>query len=431
MSEEKKQNTNQGSHGHNRHRHHYHKNKGNRNQQAENNAPQQKVETEAAVNQPARDNKNRHHKNQKNNNQRNDKVNVANEAKVEIPDAKSEIDEIFGDFRGAFSSNEKKKVQATADLSNVRQFSDDELFGTSHLITSKAEISPEQSTEIVGIRFKVGGKVYYFDPDKISLSVGEFAIVDTARGLEYGEVAIENRKISNANIVQPLRKVVRKATKEDIAHHESNKQKENEAFKIALEKISNHKLDMKLVEAQYSFDNSKLLFYFTAAGRVDFRELVRDLASVFRTRIELRQIGIRDEAKMLGGIGMCGRSLCCSRYLSNFAQVSIKMAKEQGLSLNSNKISGNCGRLMCCLNFENQVYLDEIKITPMPGSVVKVNGDKGTVTDANPLTGILKVHLDNTPDGERVSVHRDGVTILSRKAPEISENEPADDQAEE
>ena len=244
-------------------------------------------------------------------------------------------------------------------------------------------------------------------------------------------MCISNRRISNKNIVQPLRKVIRKATKEDIAHQESNKQKEKEAFKIALEKIARHKLDMKLVDAQYSFDNTKLLFYFTSAGRVDFRELVRDLASVFKTRIELRQIGIRDEAKMLGGIGMCGRNLCCSKYLSNFAQVSIKMAKEQGLSLNSNKISGNCGRLMCCLNFENQVYLDEIKITPMPGSVVKVNGDKGVVTDANPLTGMLKVHLDSAPEGERISVHRDGVTILSRKTPEISENESADDQAEE
>ena len=431
MSEEKKQNTNQGSHGHNRHRHHYHKNKGNRNQQGENNAPQQKVETEAAVNQPARENKNRHHKNQKNNNQRNDKVNVANEPKVEIPEAKPEIDTIFGDFRSAFASNEKKKVQTSTDFSSIRQFSDDELFGVSHLITSPAEVSPEQATEIVGVRFKVGGKTYYFDPDKTTLSVGEFAIVDTARGLEYGEVVIENRKINNANIIQPLRKVVRKATKEDISHHESNKQKEKEAFKIALEKIAHHKLDMKLVEAQYSFDNSKLLFYFTSAGRVDFRELVRDLASVFRTRIELRQIGIRDEAKMLGGIGMCGRSLCCSKYLSNFAQVSIKMAKEQGLSLNSNKISGNCGRLMCCLNFENQVYIDEIKITPMPGSVVKVNGDRGTVTDANPLTGMLKIHLDGAPEGERVTIHRDNITILSRKAPEISENDPADELTEE
>ena len=183
---------------------------------------------------------------------------------------------------------------------------------------------------------------------------------------------------------------------------------------------------MKLVDVQYEFDNSKLLFYFTSAGRVDFRELVRDLASVFKTRIELRQIGIRDEAKMLGGIGMCGRSLCCSKYLSNFAQVSIKMAKEQGLSLNSNKISGNCGRLMCCLNFENQVYLDEIKITPMPGSVVKIGAQKGTVTEANPLTGMLKIHMNDAPEGENVSAHRDTVTIISRKIPETAPESSSD-----
>ena len=426
MSEEKKPNNNQGSRGHNRHRHHYHKNKGNRNPQGEANAPQQKAEAEAPVaNHPANDNsKNKNHKNHKNNNQRNDK---ANEAKPSISATKPEDDEIFGTLRQSFSSPEKKKAQPVTDNTAVRQFSDDELFGTAHLISAKPSKS-EQTTEIVGIRFKVGGKTYYFDPSGIALAAGEFAIVDTARGLEFGEVAIKNSKISNANIVQPLRKVVRKATKDDIARHENNKQKEKDAFKIALEKIAHHKLDMKLVEAQYSFDNSKLLFYFTSAGRVDFRELVRDLASVFKTRIELRQIGIRDEAKMLGGIGMCGRSLCCSKYLSNFAQVSIKMAKEQGLSLNSNKISGNCGRLMCCLNFENQVYLDEIKITPMPGSIVKVNGDKGVVTDAQPLTGMIKVHLDSAPEGERISLHRDAVTILSRKAPE---SDSSNDSSEE
>ena len=221
----------------------------------------------------------------------------------------------------------------------------------------------------------------------------------------------------------PLQKVIRRATKEDIERNQLNKKKEKEAFKICLEKIVQHGLDMKLVDVQCAFDNSKYLFYFTSAGRVDFRELVRDLASQFKTRIELRQIGIRDEAKLIGGIGICGRPICCSRHLSNFAQVSIKMAKEQGLSLSSNKISGNCGRLMCCLNFESQTYIDEIKRTPMPGSVVKVGGQTGNVTDANPLTGMLKVHMNDAPDNETVAVHRDSVTVISKKgAPETTEN---------
>ena len=441
MSEEKKQNTNNGSHGHHKHRYHHHRNKGHKPQQPDVNKQNESLGTTAendskrpisnenAQNSPARDHKKHHHKPHRNN-QSNDKNDATPDKLTPAFSTKSEDESIFNSIRTDSFTAEKKRPTPPSDFSDVRQFSDEELFGTSHLINRK-ELSPEQSVEIVGIRFKSGGKIYYFAPDKLSLSSGDFAIVDTARGLEFGEVSLSNRCISNENIVQPLRKVIRKATKEDIAHNESNKQKEKEAFKIALEKIARHKLDMKLVDAQYSFDNTKLLFYFTSAGRVDFRELVRDLASVFKTRIELRQIGIRDEAKMLGGIGMCGRNLCCSKYLSNFAQVSIKMAKEQGLSLNSNKISGNCGRLMCCLNFENQVYLDEIKITPMPGSIVKVNGDKGVVTDANPLTGMLKVHLDNAPEGERVSVHRDSVTILSKKAPETSDNEQTGDTEEE
>ena len=437
MSEEKKPNANNGGNPHKR-RHHHHRNKNHKNQQADATKQNQSVQAEAPVraaepaqNQPQKDNNNKkkHHKHHKNN-QSGEKAEVLTESTPADFGIKSTDDSIFGSIRvGAFTP-EKKSTPPSTDLSDVRRFSDEELFGVSHLIHEK-DLSDEETVEIVGIRFKSGGKVYYFDPDNITLPTGKFAIVDTARGLEFGEVCLGNQKVSSKNIVQPLRKVVRLATKEDIAHHESNKQKEKDAFKIALEKIANHKLDMKLVEAQYSFDNSKLLFYFTSAGRVDFRELVRDLASVFKTRIELRQIGIRDEAKMLGGIGMCGRALCCSKYLSNFAQVSIKMAKEQGLSLNSNKISGNCGRLMCCLNFENQVYLDEIKITPMPGSIVKIGSDKGTVTDANPLTGMLKVHLDSAPEGERVSIHRSGVTVLSRKAPESSENESANEQKEE
>jgi cell fate regulator YaaT (PSP1 superfamily) len=335
-------------------------------------------------------------------------------------------------FGAPLFQNEKKArpIKASDEPIEPLDISDDVLFGTSHLLYVEKEIEGE-AAEIVGIRYKCGGKIYYFDSNGIQLTSGEFAIVDTARGIEFGEVCLPNRKINSELLIHPLRKVIRKATKEDIEHHEQNKKKEADAFNIGLEKIKAHKLDMKLVEVQYEFDNSKLLFYFTSAGRVDFRELVRDLASVFKTRIELRQIGIRDEAKMLGGIGMCGRSLCCSKYLSNFAQVSIKMAKEQGLSLNSNKISGNCGRLMCCLNFENQVYLDEIKITPMPGSIVKIGGQRGTVVEANPLTGMLKVHLTDAPEGENVSAHRDTVTIISRKLPEtLNESAPENEVLE-
>jgi cell fate regulator YaaT (PSP1 superfamily) len=327
-------------------------------------------------------------------------------------DTTLETDAIFGNI--APSQPAKKEKPASVEPIEIRELSNEELFGTDHILyTPKA--SAEATVEIVGVRFKAGGKVYYFNPNGIKFSRGNFAILDTARGVEFGEICIPNRFVSEKDIVAPLQKVLRRATNEDIEKNQLNKKKEKEAFKICLEKIAQHKLDMKLVDVQCAFDNSKYLFYFTSAGRVDFRELVRDLASQFKTRIELRQIGIRDEAKLIGGIGICGRPICCSRHLSNFAQVSIKMAKEQGLSLSSNKISGNCGRLMCCLNFENQTYVDEIKRTPMPGSTVKVDGKLGNVTDANPLTGRLKVHLSDAPDGETVVTHRDQVVIISKK----------------
>jgi len=270
--------------------------------------------------------------------------------------------------------------------------------------------------EVVGIRFKAAGKVYYFDPGDFELKRGEFAIVETARGAEFGEVCLTRRAVSEKEIVPPLRPVIRIATKEDIAHNEQNRTKEAEAFAICQEKIAKHELDMKLVEAQYTFDNSKLLFYFTSAGRVDFRELVKDLASVFRTRIELRQIGIRDEAKLLGGLGVCGRRLCCSGFLPDFVQVSIKMAKEQSLSLNSNKISGNCGRLMCCLRYEYDTYVEEIKKTPPVGAVVKTADGNGTVTDMSPLAGTIRVKLDDKETAPK-TYKRDEVKVLSRPDP--------------
>jgi len=211
-------------------------------------------------------------------------------------------------------------------------------------------------TEVIGVRFKTKGKVYFFDPAGQKCQKGDHVIVETARGVEYGEVVSENNNVTGAQIVKPLRKLVRMANGEDIKRAAENRQKEAEAFEICEQKILEHRLNMKLVEAEYAFDDSKLLFYFTADGRVDFRNLVRDLAAVFRIRIELRQIGVRDEAKMLGGLGICGQPFCCSRFLDEFQPVSIKMAKEQGLSLNPVKISGTCGRLMCCLKYEQDAY---------------------------------------------------------------------------
>ena len=277
---------------------------------------------------------------------------------------------------------------------------------------------PEKSSilvEVVGVRFKATGKTYYFDPAGISAQKGAYAIVETARGMEYGEISLANTFVSESDIVPPLRPIVRIATEADKAHNAENKQKEKDAFVTCNERILAHGLDMKLIDAQYTFDNSKLLFYFTSAGRVDFRELVKDLASVFRTRIELRQIGIRDEAKLIGGLGLCGRPLCCSLFLSDFGQVSIKMAKEQNLSLNSSKISGICGRLMCCLRYEHETYEYEIKRTPPVDSTVKTEDGIGTVTEINPLAGTVKVKLADKPDIAPKSYHRDNVKVISKK----------------
>ena len=281
--------------------------------------------------------------------------------------------------------------------------------------------APEK-TEIIGVRFRDTGKVYYFAPEGVRANEGEHVVVETARGLEFGEVIIGNKMVPTSELVPPLRPVLRIATKNDFERHEANVQLEKNAFDICLQKIRDHKLEMKLIDAEYTFDNNKLLFYFSAEGRVDFRELVKDLASVFRTRIELRQIGIRDEAKMMGGIGVCGRPFCCSTFLSDFAQVSIKMAKEQNLSLNSAKISGTCGRLMCCLNYEYQTYEEELRLTPPVGSRVKTPDGVGTVTEITPLSGMLKVSISDKQGNVSVrQIHRDEVTVL--KMPEKKSQE--------
>ncbi len=267
-------------------------------------------------------------------------------------------------------------------------------------------------TEVVGIRFKEVGKIYCFDPIGIKLSEGQRVIVETARGVECGTVATANRMVEDDEIVAPLKPIIRIATDKDLKKLEENKEKEKKAFKICEEKIAKHKLEMKLIEVEYTFDNSKILFYFTADGRVDFRELVKDLASVFKTRIELRQIGVRDEAKMLGGLGICGRPFCCHSYMGEFQPVSIKMAKEQGLSLNPTKISGTCGRLMCCLKYEQPAYEHLMKITPKAGALVETKEGKGIVTESNLITGVIKVRLDKNPDAAPSTYNRKQVKIL-------------------
>jgi len=268
--------------------------------------------------------------------------------------------------------------------------------------------------EVIGVRFNYAGKIYYFDPLGTKFKYGENVIVETSRGVEYGRVAIENKLVEESEIVPPLKPIRRRATEDDDKQLEENKEKEKAAFTIALEKINEHKLNMKLINAEYTFDRGKILFYFTADGRIDFRELVKSLASVFKTRIELRQIGVRDEAKLLGAIGICGRFLCCSTFLDDFRPVSIKMAKEQGLSLNPTKISGVCGRLMCCLQYEQNVYDEMLKIVPTRGSLVEYEGDKGVVIDAFVIKGIIKVKFGENDDAVIKVLEAKDVKVLKK-----------------
>ncbi len=249
--------------------------------------------------------------------------------------------------------------------------------------------------KVIGVRFRTAGKIYFFDPGKLKIKKGDHVIVETARGIEYGTVVGNPREVPNEKVIQPLKPVLRIATERDNEQEVSNKLKEKEAFKICLEKIQKHRLEMKLIDAEYTFDNNKVLFYFTADGRIDFRELVKDLAAVFKTRIELRQIGVRDETKILGGIGICGRELCCHSHLSEFVPVSIKMAKEQNLSLNPAKISGVCGRLMCCLKHEEETYEELNRKLPNIGDhVTTFDGLKGEVASVNVLRQLVKVIVD-------------------------------------
>ena len=257
---------------------------------------------------------------------------------------------------------------------------------------------------VIGVRFRTAGKIYFFSPGKLEISQGDYVIVETTRGVEYGRVVSGPKEVKEEEVVQPLKSVIRIATEQDKKTMERNREKEKEAFQVCQEKIKKHGLEMKLIDAEYTFDNNKVLFYFTADGRIDFRELVKDLASVFRTRIELRQIGVRDETKIRGGIGICGRALCCSTYLSEFSAVSIRMAKEQNLSLNPTKISGVCGRLMCCLTNEQEIYEELNSHLPSVGdSVITSDGLKGTVHSLSILRKLVKV-IVSLEDEDRKSV---------------------------
>lgn len=248
---------------------------------------------------------------------------------------------------------------------------------------------------IVGVRFKNAGKIYYFDPVDFEIEKDMDVVVETARGLEYGTVVVGKKEIDEESLVSPLKPIIRIATEEDTKIYKENKEKAKETFELCLQKIKEHELTMYLIDCEYTFDRNKLIFYFTAEGRIDFRELVKDLAAIFKTRIELRQIGVRDEAKSIGGLGPCGRSLCCSSWLGDFQPVSIKMAKDQSLSLNPTKISGICGRLFCCLKYEHDVYVEAIEKVPPVGSIVKVDGNKGKVIETNPLLEQAKIEFND------------------------------------
>ncbi len=284
-----------------------------------------------------------------------------------------------------------------------------------------------EMVEVIGINFREAGKIYYFAPGKLKFELGNKVIVETSRGVEMGTVKVPNKNIPASEIVPPLKSVTRLATPEDIERDARNHELEMDAALICKKKIAAHKLEMSLVATEYTFDNSKLIFYFTAESRIDFRELVKDLASTFHTRIELRQIGIRDEAKMMGGLAVCGRKYCCAGFLTDFVQVSIKMAKEQNFSLNSSKVSGACGRLLCCLRYEHETYEEAIRNTPSVGSLVKTADGEGVVIETKPLASEIKVKFENN-DKESVKVFKcKEVKVLKHGQRNVQNDEPLDE----
>ena len=284
---------------------------------------------------------------------------------------------------------------------------------------------------VVGVRFKKAGKIYYFDPSGLNINEMDCVVVETARGIEFGHVVVGPKQVTEEEIVAPLKKVIRIAEEEDIKIHQLNKQKALEAFDICEEKIAKHGLEMNLIDVEYTFDNNKVIFYFTADGRVDFRELVKDLAAVFRTRIELRQIGVRDEAKMIGGLGPCGRASCCTTFLGEFEPVSIKMAKDQSLSLNPSKISGLCGRLMCCLKYENEVYEKLLEKMPDIGTIVLTPVGKGIVVEVYTILEMVKVKVRLEDDTEDLFTYKvDEILITEEIDPQYVQNEQKEENIE-
>lgn len=289
----------------------------------------------------------------------------------------------------------------------------------------------DNTIDVVGVVFRSSPKAYFFAPGKLEPKKGDAVIVETARGTEYGTIKFGRRRISEKELVSPLKPIVRIATEDDKERHEGNRMLEKSAMRICREKIAEHKLDMNLVDAAYTFDNRKLFFYFTSDARVDFRDLVKDLASVFKVRIDLRQIGIRDEAKMLGGLGVCGRPFCCAGFLSDFAQVSIKMAKEQNFSLNSSKISGSCGRLMCCLRYEHETYETALRELPPIGSLVSTPAGNGTVIEVKPLATSVKVRLDDKDETQKTFTMTDIRVLRAGKQRQEPKQEPKNEQKSE
>ncbi len=337
-----------------------------------------------------------------------EKRNVS-ESEVSVDSSVNENNDVSGaksEKNGGLSVTEDKNPEIITEV----------IKGRDNERNSTSEVGNRE--EIIGIRFRDTGKIYYFSPGKFKVCAGDSVIVETVRGVELGNVAIPNKMVPVSEIVSPLKSVVRMATEEDKKRVEENKKVEAKAREFFSEKVREHNLSMTLVDVEYTFDNTKLLFYFTSEGRVDFRELVKELASVYKTRIELRQIGVRDEAKQIGGLGICGRPFCCKTFLNDFQQVTIKMAKDQNLSLNSTKISGTCGRLMCCLRYENDVYEEEAKKTPRVDSIVETPMGRGVVTEANVLLGMIKVVLDKTPEAAPESFHRSKVKVISSKKKE-------------
>ena len=288
-------------------------------------------------------------------------------------------------------------------------------------------------TTVIGVRFRTAGKIYFFSPGNFDIKRGDHGIVETARGVEYGTVVGEPKEVEDDKVIKPLKTVLRIASAKDDEQEKTNREKEKEAFRICLEKIRKHNLEMKLIDAEYTFDNNKVLFYFTADGRIDFRELVKDLAAVFRTRIELRQIGVRDETKIIGGYGICGRPLCCHSYLSDFVPVSIKMAKEQSLSLNPTKISGVCGRLMCCLKNEEDVYEELNRKLPGVGDIVASTEDglKGEVISTNVLRQTVKILVEENDEKEVHEYAVDKLKFIKKKQKHKNNNNKADDDLKE